>query len=325
MQPTSGSLADFIRDCGLRSLVIGTSTNPNPKLTVLLVAPHGKRPILAVKAPTTAAAALTLKAETRLLRELRAVPARCILETVPSVVDTFDYHGRPALVMTALPGKPMSSIYLRRGHTADPHLVAEDFAAVGSWLAELQLATAAESGALDIDPGGELPHADLETLAPIRARLRRERVPMTAVHGDLWLGNVLLEHGRVSGVVDWEFGAMRGQPVRDLVRFALTYALYLDRRTRSGRRVKGHHALRAGRFGAPLEYSLDGEGWFPELFRRFICDGLERLGASPAAWRDACLAGIAEVAAQADDRQFARRHLEVFRRLTRRHNSKETQ
>jgi hypothetical protein len=203
--------------------------------------------------------------------------------------------------------------------------VADDFAAVGAGLAELQLATAAEPAALDIDPGGELPPADLETLAPIRARLRRERVRTTAVHGDLWLGNILVKNGRVSGVVDWESGALRGQPVRDLVRFALTYALYLDRRTRPGGRVKGHPGLRAGRFGAPLEYSLDGEGWFPELFREFICEGLARLGASPAVWRDACLAGIAEVAAQADDRQFARRHLEVFRRLTRRHYSKESQ
>ena len=92
------------------------------------------------------------------------------------------------------------------------------------------------------------------------------------------------------------------------------YALFLDRRTRPGRRVAGHRGLRAGTWGAGVEYALDGHGWFPDLFRGFLKDGLARLGASPASWRDAALAGIAEVAALTDDHEFARRHLELFRR-----------
>ena len=42
---------------------------------------------------------------------------------------------------------------------------------------------------------------------------------------------------------------------------------------------------------------------------------LVRLGAPASAWRDAALAGVAEVAALADDDEFARLHLELFRRL----------
>jgi Phosphotransferase enzyme family len=157
---------------------------------------------------------------------------------------------------------------------------------------------------------------DLDRLAEICARLRRSATPRTAVHGDLWLGNVLLDGPSVSGVVDWEGGAASGEPVRDLVRFALMYALFLDRRTKVGRRVPGHRVLRAGEWGAGVVYALDGTGWFPDLFRRFLRNGLARLGASPASWRDAALAGIAETAALTDDGDFARLHLELFRRLT---------
>jgi hypothetical protein len=106
--------------------------------------------------------------------------------------------------------------------------------------------------------------------------------------------------------------------VRDLVRFAVMHALYLDRRTSAGRRVPGHPGLRAGPWGAALDFALDGSGWFPELFRGFLQDGLARLGASPERWRDAALAGIAEVAATTDDPPFARHHLELFRRAVRR-------
>ena len=150
----------------------------------------------------------------------------------------------------------------------------------------------------------------------IHARLRLNQVPRTVVHGDFWFGNILVSGGRVSGVVDWEAATTRGEPVRDLVRFANMYALYLDRRTRRGRRVAGHRGLRADRWGAGLEYAIGGTGWFPTIYRRFLEDGLARLGAEPKSWRDAALAGVAEVAALTDHGDFARFHLELFRRLT---------
>jgi hypothetical protein len=65
-----------------------------------------------------------------------------------------------------------------------------------------------------------------------------------------------------------------------------------------------------------VEYALDRDGWFPDVFRRFLRQGLSRLGAAPECWRDAARAGIAEVAAFTDDPEFSRRHLELFRRLS---------
>jgi len=323
--PDRRPLWEYVRDSGLRSLVVCASKNPNAKITVLLVSPATGRPLLAIKVPTTAAAAQAVEVEGRVLVELNGLGPG-LSETIPRLVDIIEFEGRRGLVMTAVEGLPMKTSYLRWRHTARPARVAADFAAIGRWVAELQRRTARQPGPLDMDAGvasalasrysGEagLPD-DLDRLATIHARLRRNTVPRTAVHGDLWVGNVLLAGGRVTGVVDWEAGASSGEPIRDLVRFALMYALFLDRRTRAGRRVPGHRVLRAGDWGAGVAYALDGAGWFPELFRRFLREGLARLGASPASWQDAALAGIAEVAALADDDVFARLHLELFRRL----------
>jgi aminoglycoside phosphotransferase (APT) family kinase protein len=134
------------------------------------------------------------------------------------------------------------------------------------------------------------------------------------VHGDLWFGNVLAA-GHVTGVVDWEAGAVRGDPVRDLARFVLAYALYLDRHTPPGRRVRGHPGLRAGHWGAGVAYAIDGTGWFPDLARGFLDQGLRRLGLPGALWRDVALAGLADVAATADHAAFALAHLRLLRHL----------
>lgn len=309
-----------------RAVVIGASKNPNAKVTVLLFAEGTERPHLAIKMPTTDAAVEAIEDERRLLLALeQALPAR-LLATVPRVVGSVDAAGRPALVMTALPGASLHTRYHRWRHTARPRLVAADFRAAGTWLREFQEATGGPTLPIEVD-GGTIARLQLRfagdpriagvvpQLEAINGRLRREQTPGTAVHGDFWSGNLLGSVDRVSGVVDWEAGRLDGEPVRDLVRFALAYALYLDRHTRPGRRVAGH-GFRAGRWGAGVTHAMNGQGWFPQLFRRFLREGLARLGASPDRWRDAALAGIAEVAGSADDEEFARRHFDLFVGMT---------
>jgi aminoglycoside phosphotransferase (APT) family kinase protein len=320
------SLQEFVKTSGLRSLVVGVSKDPNAKVTVLLVSPDDGRPVLAVKAPMTDAAAAAVETEARMLLELGRHRTPMALKTVPSMVATLEFDGRVAALMTTVPGLPMSTSYLRWRHSSRRRKVERDFTAVARWIADLQGGTAGVPAPLDMGADVAIrlrsrfagdPHlaGDLAVLAEIHAGLRRDTVPRTVVHGDFWFGNVLLQDGQVSGVVDWEAGAMSGEPVRDLARFALMYALYLDCRTRRGRRVVGHPGLVAGTWGAGIEYALCGSGWFPELFRRFLGDGLRRLGASAASWRDVALAGIAEVAAVTDDDRFASLHLDLFRGL----------
>lgn len=320
------SLREFVQSSELRSLVVGTSKDPNAKITVLLVSAESQ-PVFAVKAPTTDEAAQAVEAEARLLIKLSRLQLGEVSRSIPRVVKMVEFNGRPAVVSTAVEGTPMSTTYLRWRHTADAARVARDFAAVGTWLADFQAGTALQAAPLEMDAGvtsrlrsrfadDDQLGADLDRLAELHERLRERNVPRTAVHGDMWFGNVLVAGGRVSGVVDWELGSISGEPVRDLVRFALMYALYLDRGTKIGRRTAGHPGLRAAEWGAGVEYALDGAGWFPELFQRFLGTGLTRLGVSAASWRDAAVAGIAEVAARTDDQEFARRHLELFRRLS---------
>jgi hypothetical protein len=326
--PTRLSLWEFVRASGLQSLVLGTSKDPNAKITVLLISPQSGLPVLAVKSPTTDEAARAIEAEGRILGDLWRLQPRGVVETIPRVVDNLDFEGRPAVVTTAVQGASMTTAYLGRRHTANSVRVAADFEAVGRWLADFQAGTTGQPADMEMDggvalrlrkrfPDDERLSADLARLAEIYGRLQKNTLARTAVHGDFWFGNVLLVDGEVAGVVDWEAGTTSGEPVRDLVRFALMYALYLDCRTRPGRRVAGHAGLRAGAWGAGVEYALNGTGWFPDLFRRFIGEGLARLGASPASWRDAALAGLAEVAALTDDPEFARRQLELFRRVGR--------
>jgi hypothetical protein len=309
------------------TVVLALSKDPNGKLTVLLIPRGSSRPALAVKVPTTEAAEASISAERRVLSELRDRMPDTILATIPRIANLPGVDGHSVLATSALPGSPMTTRYHAWRHVATEAAVQADFTAAEAWLATFQRATAGPPEPLDMDGGRNAvlrrrfardPFLDevLARLGAIHARLRGSRTPRTAVHGDFWFGNLLLVGTEISGVIDWEAGDMLGEPVRDLVRFGLAYALYLDRHTRAGRRVAGHRGLRAGEWGCGIEFALSGEGWFPNLFRRFLRDGLARLGADPDSWRDATLAGIAEVAATADDEAFATLHWRLFDRLS---------
>jgi len=320
-------LDDLLAIPRMRTVVIAASKDPNAKITVLLIPAGADHPSFAVKAPTTDEAASAIERERRILESLaRRLSHSPLLANIPRIVDTVTYQGRAGLVVTALPGTPMTSSYLRWRHTARRGAVEADFAAARRWLADFQTATAGPRAPLDMDGGVAERVAErfggdaclsfvLDRLSQIFDLLRTSETPRTTVHGDMWCGNLLMSSGGVAGVVDWEAGAPSGEPVRDLVRFAHMYALFLDRHTRGGRPVAGHHGLRAGKWGAGVEYALDGSGWFPEIFRRFLRDGLSRLGASAERWREAALAGVAEVAATADDEDYALSHLRLCARL----------
>jgi hypothetical protein len=323
------TLAAFIDQAGGRTACLAMSRDPNAKVTILVFPPGEALPAYVAKVPTTDTAALSVEREAERLAEVADRVPGPVGATIPRLVATVDHLGRPALVMTALPGQSMLAAYHSWRHTARRAAVARDFAAAGDWLAALHGAvgdtgevSAAQmlDGVADVlgrrfagQPGID---ADLAGLAELRGRLAGLRTPPSVVHGDFWAGNLLTEGGRVLGVIDWEHASPVGSPVRDLARFATSYSLYLDRHTRKGRRVAGHPGLRAGQWGAGVEYAIDGSGWYPDLVRSFVMSGLERLGASPASWRDVLLADLAATAATADHDEFARNHLLVFRRLT---------
>lgn len=319
--------SDLLDMPGMEAIVLALSKDPNAKLTVLLLPRGGAQPSLAVKVPTTEAAGANISAERRVLSELQARLPATMLKTIPRTIDLLDPDGRPVLVTTALPGSPMATRYHGWRHVATPSAVRADFRMVETWLARFQSATAGPSMPLDMDGGTvdalrrrfvDDPSRDevLAQLAATYSRLGRTTTPRAAVHGDFWFGNLLVVDDEISGVIDWEAGVSCGEPVRDLVRFATTYALYLDRHSPVGGRVAGHSGLRTGVWGSGIEFAIYGEGWFPDLFRDFIKNGLSRLGADPSCWRDVTLAGLAEVSATADHDAFALLHWQLFARLS---------
>ena len=323
------TLAAFIDQTGGRTACLALSRDPNAKVTILLFPPGAARPAFVAKVPTTDAAALSVEREAERLAEVGDRVAGPVSATIPELVATVEHLGRPVLIMTALPGQSMLAAYHSWRHTARREVVAADFAAAGDWLAGLQSAVGGDGqasvarmldGVADVLGrrfGGQAgADADLAQLAALRGRLEGHRTPQSVVHGDFWAGNLLTESGRVLGVIDWEHACLTGSPVRDLARFATSYSLYLDRHTRQGRLVAGHRGLRAGRWGAGVDYAIDGTGWYPDLVRSFVRTGLERLGVSPSCWRDVLLADLATSAASADHDEFARNHLLLFRRLT---------
>lgn len=318
---------DLFNVPGMHSIVVGISKDPNAKIVVLLIRKGATQPEFVVKVPTTDIASATVRSEIRTLTALQRVLPEALAAKVPSVEAVLDFKGRPALVISALPGSPMTTSYHRWRHTARRRLVAADFEVAERWLAGLQETTAGGRQPVVLDgidtalqarfAGDPALDTALAVVANAGRRLATTSSPRTAVHGDFWAGNIILLRGQLGGVVDWEAGTIAGEPVRDLVRFALTYALYLDRHSLAGLHVPGHPGLRPGTWGAGIEYALAGRGWFAALFRDFLIGGLSRLGSDPGCWRDAVLMGVAEVAAVADHMEFGREHLRLLARLAR--------
>jgi hypothetical protein len=283
-------------------------------------------PAFVVKVPTTQPAHQVVRDEGDLLEALSALPLGKLADTLPRPVGYLPVGDLAALVSTAVAGTPMTVRYHAWRHTAVRRRVMQDFAAAGAWLAELQTRTASGTSRATLltesltTIAARFPdHPGLATarrrLKSAAARLAAHHTPQTVVHGDFWFGNLLVDRDRVVGVVDWESGSLSGEPLRDLARFAVSYALYLDRHTRRGRRVAGHKGLIAGRWGGGVAHLLSGTGWLGEVVRDYLVDALTRLGLPARLWREVVLAGIADVAATADHPGFARAHLDLLIQL----------
>ena len=311
----------------VRAVALGFSKDPNPKTTLLLFWPNSSTPWAALKLPATAAARDCVAREAAFLTEIHRRFDHAALSTVPRVLPTFEC-GLPegSLVVQALGGVPLATLYRGAGHVRRPFAVQADLTMVSVWLQEIQGATRSSHGTIELCdavaaavvarfPDDVRAARALRVLEPVAREFSRFRGPKTVVHGDLWLANILTESGTVTGVIDWESAELVGEPLRDVARFALTYALYLDRQTRPGRRVRGH-GFRAGPWGAGIEYVLTADSWFPRLVQAFVCGAMARLGADPVWWRELMLVGLADVAATADDPDWAYAHLTLLDRLS---------
>ncbi len=327
LDQTARSVEDLLIDPRSRGVLIAASKDPDAKLTFVVTTPRPASDSVAVKIPTTKAAGAAIEHEGRILAQLSRYRLGPIANTIPRCVDILRLdENRPVLVSTAVAGTPMSVGYHRWLHTARPSTVTTDFELAADWLRRFQSATAAGraplawaaevaeslSGRWDGHPA--LPAA-LNRLAWANDALLPVQVRRTAVHGDFWFGNVLVAGPMVTGVVDWEAGAAESWPLRDIVRFALSYSLYLDRHTRPRHRVIGHRGLRREGFAPGIVYALLGRGWFVAELRSFLAQALSAAGVPASLWYAAALTGIGEVAATANGDSFGAGHLQLLAEL----------
>jgi hypothetical protein len=316
-------LRDTLASSGTGVVLMCGSRDPNAKTTLVLLDDWG--PAFVVKVPTTRGAETAVRREARALEALAGMPLGPLSATIPRAVGQVSIDGRTALLSTALPGRSMAVGYHGWRHTARRRTVERDFAAAAEWLGDLQARTAGAPAPVSLLTGTAKAlrrryrcHPNLagalRSVERAAGGLRGYTTVRTAVHGDYWYGNLLLDRGRVTGVVDWECGEASGEPLRDIARFAVSYALYLDRHTRAGARVPGHGRLRAGRWGVGVDHLLAGGNWFSEVTQNFLTLQLGRLGVPPDRWRDVVIGGLAEIAATADDPDFAANHLRILDR-----------
>lgn len=321
MHTLTAQAGDVVReyaDRGTRCVVLTLSRDEHPKTVVMLFPKGAEDPSLALKVGLTPESALAVRAEAEALRRIAHLDADRIDGTVPRVVELREVANGAVLVTTACPGAPMAVRYHQWRHTASPDVVRADFDAADVWLRRLGAlsnTSVAETGwatrLCDRWPG----EPALDRAAPLvwalEPKLAVERAP-GVMHGDFWCGNTLQVGSRITGVIDWEHSTRDGDPLRDRVRFALSYALYLDRHTRPGHRVRGHVGLAAGVWGAGVRHALADNCWCSQVIGGFIGDGLAGRAQPRAWWRDALLLGLAEVAVLGDEAEFARHHLQLL-------------
>ena len=265
----------------------GTSKDPNAKVTILLVSPETRRPVLAVKVPTTDAAARRGRGRGARAAGAATRPRPRMSATIPRVVDSGRVpRARAARDDRAAGNADDARSYLRRAPHRQPGRVAAATSARPEPGSPSSSARPPRRAAPDGHGRGR-GDATARPGSPTTTRPRRRPPSGSPRSTRVFARNAVPAHrrprrsvvrqrpgdgnGRVSGVVDWEAGATVGEPVRDLVRFAIMYALV----------PRPPHAARAAAWrpsrtcapdvwGAGIDYALDGRGWFPDLFRRFV-------------------------------------------------------
>jgi hypothetical protein len=246
-----------------------------------------------------------LAAEHSALRELRRSGASSLIGSVPEPLALERVGGRTVLLLSAIEGRPMTNGYYAPGHVSDPALVVKDFEVAASWLEEFQDGTSRGAVAFDEQMfdrwigstferyRAEIGWSDAEDrlFGSVRERARAlygTPVPISGVHGDYWMGNILVEGGAVAGVVDWERASLAAPSFTDVYKFPTSYGFYLDRGYPGfDGRVPGHPerdliAASWSRFGTwpnliGFGYAYFGTGWFPSIVRRFVLGSLDRL------------------------------------------------
>ncbi len=286
------------------AIVAGVDRSPAAKVTLVFFDRAGDLAAVA-KVARGPASEPALVQEYETISYLWALGVPSVREQVAEPLLLERVAGRLALVQAPLRGRPMTAAYYTPGHVADRALVARDFAQAAAWLLAFQRETSTGPEVLDAalldrwvgqvlrayreevgwSATEERLFGDVQTRAEALLGLP---LPTAAVHGDYWMGNLLVDASGLRGVIDWERGRGSGPCLLDVYKFPTSYAVNMDRGYPGGT-VPGHEGRqrwreRWRRFGewphlAGFGDAYYGEGWFPERVRGFVLDHLKALGA----------------------------------------------
>ncbi|MEA2557583.1 MAG: hypothetical protein QOG88_1121 [Actinomycetota bacterium] len=289
------------------SIVLGGDRHPDAKVTVLLFDNQGAPAVAAKMARGGSIGATALTAEYEALLRLHAALASAGEGLgLPRPLAFGEVGGRLVLAETVVTGAPLTTRYYQRGHVTEPGAVDADLEMVATWLRRFRADSNAGTVPLDASTFDEwvasvfLRFADTfgwgpeleDLLRDVRERARELMgcpIPVGGSHGDLAIANVLVDGDHVSGVVDWELGAIGAPPFADIYKFPLSYGAFLDRAAPAGSGVVSGHPGRHeigvhwSRYGdwpnlIGFAYAFFGQGWFPDRIRSFVSGELADLG-----------------------------------------------
>lgn len=297
--------------------VSGRARRPGDDVDTLLLTPPGADgPRLTVKIPATGYAELEIEREARMLVEVRRLELGRLRATIPRFVQLCEHDDRMVLVASALPGRKLPGAFCGPATVSHRRCRPAELRVAGAWLAQFQEMTQGGPGTVEMLGDELLERLDRRAREPVDGRhdmrtvadrahrtqelLARHEAPRSAVHGNFRASHVLVddEGAQVSGVLGWRRAATRGEPLTDIGRFAVTHP--------------GHGPVRQALPGTTL---LSGRGVPAEQTRRFVEEGLARLGLPPALWYAVAWAATASLLTEADVAVDQRRAALVTRML----------
>jgi aminoglycoside phosphotransferase len=229
-------------------------------VAVLMVGPRGDCPRAVLKVGLTQEARRSLSKECAVLSALAADPrTEGWRRLVPGVLaegelDEAGYLLQPALRgrnavsllgtapverLQTVAAEAIGSLHERTGVSA-----VAGVARVDRWLAE----PVRRVGRAALACRGTRGRLELSRLtAEVRTALIARRLRMSWIHGDFWLGNVLVDDGgaTVTGVVDWDYAGNLELPVLDLLHLVVYTRTLVERRE----------------LGGVVRDLVEGEGW----------------------------------------------------------------
>jgi hypothetical protein len=201
----------------------------------------GEIPVVA-KLPRYGRSSPAIRRESRNLDAVARCPLGSIRETVPRPLGLHEIGGVEVHLQTGVTGRLLAAEAARR---LRPSVLRRQVDLMFTWCSRLQRATGRWTtvddaliddrlvplarSAVDALDGDPRVRTLLERAIDHARTLRGTPIRLGVTHGDFWAGNVLVENGWVSGVVDWERAALDELPVWDPVKSVMDAAYHLDR------------------------------------------------------------------------------------------------